>query len=213
MSEHDSKLASRNIFISPGNVAWVNGRLKLRGPKRVRWQQMAGWFDAYMTQWRVDRDKIENVITWVQFMNENYIREYRGFHALETNDIPFMPWNEDGPRNKDLISHTAKSGKFPRLKLESAVEDRIGVNGAPTVRYRQEPIRMFLPVRPYRYGRNVPLWRRQQASNGSKLIDWEHRGSLYDWELINRPHTKRNMDIFLTNQNHPDKHMIVGKYS
>jgi hypothetical protein len=200
---------AREVFLSDENISWINGSLHLCEGRRVRRAQLASWYDAYMCYKDIEPSKIDDFMTWCNFMNENYLREYRGHHILEQAKAPFLPFDGIALPQSKRIQHTSASGKHPKFVIESAVKDGVDGDGRPVVQDVQQEVRMFLPVRPWRFGRPIPLWRVQQSQNGSRLIDRDYSGTLYDWELLGRPHTKRDMSIFYTTQNHADQRMTL----
>ena len=196
MSEYDSQLCARGLFLARENISHINGRLNFAGSKKIRKHQLSSWYDGYMRQNRLDKKEIENVITWQQFMTENYIREFKGFHTVTSEEVPFLPFAENGERNKELIQQTRSDGKYPKFKLPSAIEDRRDENGNIVIRDAHRPVHMFANTQKQnkRFGKTPHSF----YMNGSRLIDWEDRGSLYDWEILHRQHTKRDMSIFMT---------------
>ena len=200
---------AREIFLADENISWLNGSLHLCGSKRVQRAQLATWYDAFMCRRDIEASKVDNFVSWCHFMNENYLREYRGRHMIEQAQVPFLPFDGCGRQKSNLIQQTAPSGRFPKFAIESDLKDGVDNDGRIVAKDVQQEIRMFMPERNWRFGRNIPLWRVQQSQNGSRLIDRDYEGTLYDWEILGRPHTKRDMNIFLTTQNHNDQKMVV----
>ena len=101
-----------------------------------------------------------------------------------------------------MIKQTMPSGKCPKFKLASAVEDGVDENGNIVIHNEWERIHMFQPItgrqgRGWRFGKNDPRLMRWVAGSGRNM-DMNHQGSLYDWEVLNRPHTKYPMEAFFT---------------
>jgi hypothetical protein len=224
MSEHDSMMIARDLFLARENIAGLSGRLKLKGDERLTKQQLANWYDAFMTKHRVEASKIDNVITWMHYMTEEYIRGYMGHHCIESEDVPYLPYQGDvrGAMNNKLIEQTRSDGKFPKFKLESAIEDRRDENGNIVIRNLWRPERMFQPVNSWRHpgskgksrGPVSKLLQRQQQNAGSRLYDKEYAGeTLNNWEPLHRKHTKRDMSIFLINEDRRTKIAARGPSS
>jgi hypothetical protein len=207
MSGEEVLIFARDLFLENENIANINGRLKLKGSERVNAHMLASWYYNYMVANRVEPSKIDNVITWVDFMNENYVREYMGHHFLVAEEVPYVPWADQMKcsKNNRLIEQTRSDGKYPKLKLESAIEDRRDPEtGEIIIRNAWKPVRIFMPSRPWRHpsakGPVPKLLQRQQQNAGMRLIDKDDRGSLYDWELLSKPHRKYDMSKFLINE-------------
>lgn len=199
----ESEICSRGLFVSGDNRSYINGRLKLRGNRRVQKKQLCRWYDQYMKQMRIENKYIENPITWQEFMTENYIRQYTGVNPVYSEDIPYVPWDTNNckQKNNNLIRQSRADGKFPKFHIESAIEDKRDKCGNIVIRNAHTTNRMYLPARPWRFKENVPQYQKTFGANGSKLIDREQRGTLYDYELLGRAHTPRDMSIFYSNDN------------
>jgi hypothetical protein len=199
MSERDSQLCTRGLFLAMENVSHINSRLRFNGKEKIRKHQLAGWYDEHMRINMFDKKMIENVITWQHFMTENYIREFKGYHTVASEEVPFLPFAENGERNQGMIQQTRSDGKYPKFKLQSAVEDKRDQNGNIVIRNVHATTRMFANTKKQnkRFGKTPHSF----YMNGSRLIDRDDRGSLYDWEPLHRPHTKRDMTIFMTGVN------------
>lgn len=220
MSEYDSMIVARDLFLAKENRASLNGLLKLSKGERLTKQQFAGWYDDHMQKYRIETSKIDNVIVWQDYMNQNYIREYRGHHCITESEIPYLAFDTPSGEkevNHRLIEQTQPDGKFPKFKLESAIEDRRDPEtGEIIIRNAHKVIRMFQPARPWRHpGAKGPVSSllKGQSQNGSRLIDRDYRGSLYDFELLSRKHTPRPMDMFLINEDRRTKIAARSKSS
>lgn len=206
MADTEVNIFARELFLENENIATINGRLKLRGRERVNKNMLASWYDDYMRANKIEAAKIDDVITWVDYMTEAYVREYRGHHFVVAEEIPYLPWGDQMKCNKNnrIIEQTRADCKYPKLKLESVIEDQRDENGNIVIRNAWKPIRVFMPVRPWRHPSSkgpVPLLlQKQQQNAGMRLIDKNDRGSLYDWELLSRPHPKYDMKRFLINE-------------
>lgn len=216
MSEHDSMILARNLFLARENIACVSGRLKLKKDEQLNKYQLSEWYDAFMTKHRVEASKIDNVITWMQYMTEEYIRAYMGHHNITSEEIPYLPFDTHEPKevNKRQIEQTRSDGKFPRFKIDSVIEDRRDENGDIVIRNAWKPNRIFQRVNGWRHpgatGKNrgpvSKLVQRQQQNAGSRLYDKDYAGeTLNNWEPLRRPHTKRDMSIFLINEDRRTK--------
>jgi hypothetical protein len=191
------------MFLENKNVADINGRLQLRGTNRITSDHLAAWYESYMLRHDMRSSEFDNVISMFYLLTDQYVREQRGINGPNSEEVPYMPafsGNAYNPADTSRTVQTRKDGKYPAYRIESAVEDMPDATGQPVVRNRHNPIRMFLPPRPWRFGQPISIEGQQAGRIGSHLIDRSDIGSLQSRELLSRKHTPWDMSIFMTDE-------------
>lgn len=201
MSERDSQLSTRELFVDQENRAFINDQLKLRGKNQLSRAWLGRWFDDYLKKHDMRLWGVENLITVRDMMTDTLLSEYRGAHYLHCGEVPYHPALEGKglPMNKEMIHQGSKYGKFPKFMIKSAVEDMPNMDGQPVVRNVHDPVRISLKPGLWRFGRAVPAYQQWIQRKGMRLVDKEDLGSLHTFELLGRKHTPRDMSIYMTN--------------
>jgi hypothetical protein len=204
MSETKVTIFARDLFTSNENIATINGALKLRGSYKSDKNYILLWYDNFMREKRIEPCKIDNAITWSQYMTDEYVREYKGHHFMDQAEVPYLPFdNSVGELSNKIVKSRPGNGKFPKFKLESAIEDRRDENGDIVIRYEHKPVRIFQTARPWRHPSAtgpVPKLLQLQQRNGWRNIDRDYTGSLDTRSLESRPHVKRDLKPFMINE-------------
>jgi hypothetical protein len=207
-----SSISAKSIFTSPENIAHIKDELRLRRSYNLTSDFLAGWYEAYMLKHDIERSKIEDVVVWADFMSEEFMRDWRGRFNVSSEQVPYLPYDGAAQVGAEMEVNTPMikqrpSGRFPKFTLPSAVEDGLDENGEVIIHNEHATIRMYQPLthttksgtRGWRFGKNDPLrMARVAGTHNLRMIDKEVSGSLSDWEVLNRPHTRYPMEQFFT---------------
>lgn len=213
-----SRISARSLFLEQENIAFIRSALRLPSRQPLTREALAQWYDRYMVDHEVEPNKIEDVRVWADYMTNEFMKYYRGQHNVTSEQVPYLPFDLPagcraserfacGPRhsttsNRPMIVQRGPYGRFPKFCLPSAVEDGLDENGEVVIHDAHQTIRIFQPITGpngagWRFGKNNPVVMKKIAGAG-RLHDRDDNGSLYDWELLNRPHTKYPMDQFFS---------------
>ncbi len=216
------------MFTCQENIAYIKDALRMRRDHNFTPFDLGVWYDTFIEAHRVEASKIDDVQVWCDFVTDQFIRRYMGRHNVSAEKVPHLPYDLPSEQhaelfadplrqsmggaemksNKPMISHPQPSGRFPKFNLPSAVEDGVDENGEIIVHNEHATIRMFLPItgrqgRGWRFGKNDPVTMKRVAPRAGELIDRGDNGTLYDWEPLNRPHTRFPMEEFFTGEPRP----------
>lgn len=203
LDARNSELCSRGMFLSIENVASINGRLRLRGSDRYGKEYMKGWWIDYMASHRIERAKIDNVMEFKHMMTDIFVQKHAAANVLHHEEVPYVPWAVGGAHDTARIHNGAATGRWPKYKIQSMVEDMPDSHGQSVVRKCHQPIRMvYQPRQMWHGGKAVPDRQTIWSRGNLRLIDKDEVASgLTTFELLNRQHTVRDVQPYLTNEN------------